>query len=58
MDKGRVNDAAAEARREYYRKWRARNRERIKQYNRDYWQRKVDANGGVDDDRKPDEKPQ
>ena len=32
---------AIEARRAYHRQWRAKNRERVKKYNSDYWIRKA-----------------
>lgn len=38
-----TTDAGREARRQYQREWRARNRERIAEYNRTYWQRKAEA---------------
>lgn len=33
------------ARREYYRAWRAQNRDRVRQHNRNYWLRKAAKNG-------------
>ena len=33
---------AAEARRAYYRAWRAANKDKVKQYNEAYWQRKAE----------------
>ena len=33
---------AAEARRAYYRAWRAANKDKVKQYNKKYWQRKAE----------------
>lgn len=35
-------NAAREAQNAYQRKWRANNRERVKQYNADYWARKAE----------------
>ena len=32
--------AAIEARRKYHRQWRAKNKDKVKQYNQDYWYRK------------------
>lgn len=32
---------AIEARREYKRRWNKENRERVRQYNADYWERKA-----------------
>lgn len=31
--------SAEEARREYYKNWRAKNRDRVRQYNKNFWQR-------------------
>lgn len=48
----RLSEAAVEARKEYYRQWRAKNRERVKEYNRSYWARKAQAaerSGGESD---------
>ena len=43
---------ARELNREYQRKWRAKNKDKVKQYNQNYWQKKAeqlakenDANG-------------
>jgi hypothetical protein len=37
-----INDSsAAELRREYYRKWRAQNPDKVKKYNSEYWRRKA-----------------
>lgn len=33
--------AIVEARREYYRKWRAANKDKVKQHNRNYWIKKA-----------------
>ena len=37
----KMNDAAAEARRAYKRKWNAENREKNRQYQKAYWERKA-----------------
>lgn len=37
-----MTDEARAALREYKRKWRAKNKEKIKAYNDQYWQRKAD----------------
>lgn len=42
-------DAAKAARAEYYRNWRARNKERVRRYNEAYWRRKAEKNGGETD---------
>lgn len=36
-----MTDAAKEARREYRRKWYQQNRERVRDYNARYWERKA-----------------
>ena len=36
---------AREARNAYYRNWRAKNRDKVKKYNADYWARKAAQNG-------------
>lgn len=36
-----MDQLALEARREYYRDWRAANKDKVKQYNRSYWERKA-----------------
>lgn len=36
-----IDDKAAEIRRDYYRQWRAANKERIKQHNQNYWRKKA-----------------
>lgn len=44
MENKIVDEAAiVEARREYYRKWRAANRDKVKQHNRNYWVKKAAA---------------
>lgn len=35
-------DKAAEARRAYYKRWRAANRDKIREYNSRYWARKAE----------------
>lgn len=37
-----LTDKAAEARRAYYRAWRATNKDKVRQYNERYWQRKAE----------------
>lgn len=39
-----AQEAARQARNAYYREWRAKNRDKVKRYNADYWARKA-ANG-------------
>lgn len=41
----KINDVAIAARREYYRQWREKNREKIAEYNLKYWERKAKKMG-------------
>lgn len=36
-----INELARQERQEYFRKWRAANKERVKKYNSSYWERKA-----------------
>ena len=36
-----LNERAAEERREYYRQWRAKNKDKVRENNRRYWERKA-----------------
>lgn len=36
-----LEERAAEERREYYRQWRARNKDRVRENNRRYWERRA-----------------
>ncbi len=36
-----MDNLAREMKREYYREWRAANRDKIKQYNETYWRKKA-----------------
>lgn len=36
-----LDERAAEERREYYRQWRARNKDKVRENNRRYWERKA-----------------
>lgn len=38
-----MNEAAKEARRAYKKKWNAEHRDKVKKYQRDYWERKAAA---------------
>lgn len=51
---------ANEARRAYYRAWRAKNKEKVRQHNLNYWAKKAAAlaaeqKGEADDERKGDQ---
>lgn len=37
-----IDELAAEGRREYYRKWRAANKDKVKIHNSNYWKRKAE----------------
>ncbi len=41
MSKPKTIDAATEARREYFRQWRAKNKDKVKEYNRKYWEKRA-----------------
>jgi hypothetical protein len=43
-----IKERAAELRKEYMRKWRIQNKERVKKYTQDYWERKA-AEESADD---------
>ena len=36
-----MNAKASELKREYQRKWRAKNKERVREYNRRFWEKKA-----------------
>ena len=36
-----ISEAAKEERRAYKRKWNAENKDKVRQYNRDYWERRA-----------------
>jgi len=38
-----MSEAAIQKRREYKRKWNAENKDKVKQYQRTYWERKADS---------------
>jgi len=40
-----LENQAREARNAYARAWRARNRDKVRQYNENYWQKKAAQNG-------------
>ena len=48
MTEQKMSDGAKEARREYSRMWRAQNRDRVREINRRYWERRAQRkkNGG------------
>ena len=41
MAKKQLDKAAAEARREYFREWRRKNSDKVKQYNENYWRKRA-----------------
>lgn len=41
MNEEKLQQLAAEARREYHRQWRAKNRDKIREKNRHYWEKKA-----------------
>lgn len=38
----KIDDVAAEIRREYFRKWRAANKDKVRQHNENYWRRRAE----------------
>ncbi|GEN35952.1 hypothetical protein [Aneurinibacillus danicus] len=36
-----MNDLAKQAKREYYKEWRQKNKEKIRQYNQRFWEKKA-----------------
>jgi len=50
-----MNEQAKKARREYQRQWRAKNRDKVREANRRYWERKAEElQAGVTDNGKAD----
>lgn len=45
-----MNEAAKEARRAYKRKWQRENRDKVKQYQENYWNRKAQEAAAADSD--------
>lgn len=41
MSKKEITEAAAEARRQYQKNWYAKNRDKVKEYHKRYWERKA-----------------
>lgn len=41
MDNQKLDEAAKNERREYYRKWRAANKDKVRQHNRKYWEKRA-----------------
>ena len=41
-----ISEAAREAQRAYYREWRKKNPDKVREMNRRYWERKAAAAGG------------
>ncbi len=42
MGKKQLDKAAAEARKEYFRKWRKNNSDKVKKYNKNYWRKRAE----------------
>ena len=43
MNKKQIEEEAIEQRRAYYRKWRKENRNKVREYNRRYWEHKAES---------------
>lgn len=41
MNELKNNAQAAEARREYFKQWRSNNKDKVKEYNKRYWEKKA-----------------
>ena len=41
MSEIKNNEQTLKARREYYKKWRSNNKDKIKEYNKRYWEKKA-----------------
>lgn len=52
-----MNDMAIKARREYYRAWRAKNRDKVSEYNARYWAKRAEreAKSAEHEQKKDDE---
>ena len=60
MERAKLDEAVRKARREYHKKWRAANRDRVKEANTRYWQKraaKLLTEGGADYAVAPDANP-
>ena len=42
MEESKEVERIKQAQREYFRKWRANNKDRVKEYNRRYWQKVIE----------------
>lgn len=47
MTKAQLTQKAREARNRYYREWRKRNKDKVKESNKRYWERKAKKEGEV-----------
>ena len=41
MEEQKVSEAVRKAQREYNKKWRAANKEKVRQYNKNFWEKKA-----------------
>ena len=41
MEKQNIDEVVKNERREYYRKWRAANKDKVRQHNRNYWKKRA-----------------
>lgn len=48
MAKKQLDNAAAEARRDYFREWRRKNSDKVKQYNQNYWRKRAEKHLAVE----------
>ena len=41
MESNTLSETAAEVRKKYFRDWRAKNKDKVKKHNQNYWERKA-----------------
>ncbi len=49
-----ANERAAEIRREYQKKWRAKNKDRVREYNRRFWEKKAEQQNSDSEENEPE----
>ena len=54
MSDKNLSDAAKEARREYFREWRRKNPDKVREKNRRYWEKRAAERKEADNDAKKD----
>jgi len=41
MDKEKIEEAILKEKRDYFKMWRSKNKDKVKKHNKDYWERKA-----------------